>query len=193
MKFTQSHIPDVVISEPQRFEDGRGWFMESLNEQKFHDGLSRLGLPIPRPFVQDNHSKSKNHVLRGLHYQIAPHSQGKLVRVTQGAAYDVAVDIREGSVTFGKWVGVRRDVHRNKMLWIPEGFAHGFLALEDNTHFHYKTTGYWVQKCERTINWNDPELAIEWPYFESAIANAKDSDGSSFRWVCEEIRLNDRR
>ncbi len=162
MKLIQTTIPDVVIIEPKAFADERGWFMESFNEQIFHKELTALGLPVPNSFVQDNHSCSNRGVLRGLHYQIAPYAQGKLVRVTQGSAYDVAVDIRQDSATYGKWVGVKLSDRNHKQLWIPEGFAHGFLALEDNTHFLYKTTNYYAKDCERSIIWNDSDLAINW-------------------------------
>ncbi|MBY0378225.1 MAG: dTDP-4-dehydrorhamnose 3,5-epimerase [Gammaproteobacteria bacterium] len=180
MKLTQTRIPDVVIIEPNVFEDDRGWFMESFNEQRFQAELINLGLPIPRPFVQDNHSCSKRGVLRGLHYQLPPHAQGKLVRVTQGAAFDVAVDIRLGSPTFGQWVGIELTCTNHKMLWIPEGFAHGFVALEDNTNFHYKTTDYYVKDCEAALRWNDPQLAIEWPKVENFIVNNRDQQASLF-------------
>lgn len=175
MKLIQTRIPDVVIIEPQVFEDERGWFMESFNERRFHQELQKLGLPIPRPFVQDNHSCSKKGVLRGLHYQLPPHAQGKLVRVTQGSAFDVAVDIREGSPTFGQWVGVELSAANRQMLWIPEGFAHGFVALEDDTHFHYKTTDYYAKECEAAIHWDDPQLAVHWPQHEKALLNSKDN------------------
>jgi dTDP-4-dehydrorhamnose 3,5-epimerase len=174
MKLTQTAIPDVVIIEPQVFEDDRGWFMESFNEQRFHAELVKFGLPTPRPFVQDNHSCSKKGVLRGLHYQLPPHAQGKLVRVTQGAAFDVVVDIRRLSPTFGQWVGVELTCTNHKMLWIPEDFAHGFIALEDNTHFHYKTTDYYAKDCEAALRWDDPQLAILWPQVEGLIVNQKD-------------------
>lgn len=174
MKLIQTAIPDVVIIEPQVFEDERGWFMESFNERRLHAELQKLGFPIPRPFVQDNHSCSRKGVLRGLHYQLPPHAQGKLVRVTVGAAFDVAVDIREDSETFGKYVGVELNANNNKIMWIPEGFAHGFVALEDGTHFHYKTTDYYVRECEAAIRWDDDDLAIEWPSLENLIVNLKD-------------------
>src|SRR5690606_5962290 len=163
MKLVPTAIPDVVLIETTVYEDERGWFMESFNEQRFHDGLRKLGLPIPRPFVQDNHSCSKKGVLRGLHYQREPHAQGKLVRVISGAAFDVAVDVRPGSPTFGKWVGQTISAANKKMLWIPEGFAHGFLALEDHTEFLYKTTNYYVKESEMAIRWDDPQLSIDWP------------------------------
>jgi dTDP-4-dehydrorhamnose 3,5-epimerase len=145
------------------FSDERGWFMETFNEPRFHAGLAKLGLPAPRPFVQDNHSCSRAGVLRGLHFQVPPHPQGKLVRVTQGAAWDVAVDIRRDSPTFRRWVGVELSAENCRQLWIPEGLAHGFLALQDDTHFLYKTTDVYAKDCERAIVWNDPTLAIDWP------------------------------
>lgn len=163
MKLTQTDIPDVVIIEPSIFSDERGWFMESFNEQRFHNELTKLGLSIPNAFVQDNHSCSNKGVLRGLHYQTAPHAQGKLVRVTQGSAFDVAVDIRKESPNYGKWVGVELTDKNNRQLWIPEGFAHGFVALEDNTHFLYKTTNYYSKESERSILWDDEDLDIHWP------------------------------
>jgi dTDP-4-dehydrorhamnose 3,5-epimerase len=163
MKLTTTTIPGVVILEPILFGDERGWFMETFNEPRFHSELAELGLPAPRPFVQDNHSCSRAGVLRGLHYQVAPHPQGKLVRVTQGAVWDVAVDIRRHSPTYGHWVGVELSAENRLQLWIPEGLAHGFLALEDNTHFMYKTTDVYSKDCERAIVWNDETLAIDWP------------------------------
>lgn len=163
MKFIQTDIPEVVVIEPAVFSDDRGWFMESFNLQRFHQGLTDLGLPLPRPFVQDNHSFSRKGVLRGLHYQLPPHAQGKLVRVTHGAAFDVAVDIRQGSPTFGRWVGVELSATNHRQLWIPEGFAHGFVALEDHTHFLYKTTDVYDKASEASIAWDDPTIGIAWP------------------------------
>ena len=182
MKLTQTDIPDVVIIEPSIFSDERGWFMESFNEQHFHNELTKLGLSIPNAFVQDNHSCSNKGVLRGLHYQTAPHAQGKLVRVTQGSAFDVAVDMRKDSATFGKWVGVELSDKNHKQLWIPEGFAHGFAALEDNTHFLYKTTNYYSKESERSIVWNDSDLNIDWPIAKKdARLSEKDEVASFFR------------
>jgi dTDP-4-dehydrorhamnose 3,5-epimerase len=163
MKLLPTEIREVVIVEPTVFSDDRGWFMETYNEPRFHAALQALGLTLPRPFVQDNHSSSRRGVLRGLHYQLPPHAQGKLVRVTQGAAYDVAVDIRKTSPTFGCWVGAELSPANGRQMWIPEGFAHGFLALEDNTHFLYKTTDVYARECERSIAWNDAALGIAWP------------------------------
>lgn len=183
MKLIQTAIHGVVLIEPTVFTDERGWFMESFNEQRFYEELTKLGLPVPRPFVQDNHSCSSKGVLRGLHYQLAPHAQGKLVRVTQGAAFDVAVDIRKDSPTFGQWVGAELNCENKHMLWIPEGFAHGFVALEDNTHFLYKTTDFYAKECERSICWDDSELAINWPKFELINVNEKDSAAKPFHKI----------
>lgn len=163
MKVMSTELPDVLILEPDLFEDDRGWFMESFNERKFKAALLRLGLSAARPFMQDNHSCSRRGVLRGLHYQLAPHVQGKLVRVTQGAAFDVAVDIRNDSPHFCRWVGVELTAGNRRQLWIPEGFAHGFLALQDETHFLYKTTDVYDKASERVIVWNDPDIGIDWP------------------------------
>lgn len=163
MKLLATRLPGVVIVEPALFRDERGWFMESWNAGRFEQGLRELGLPPPRPFVQDNHSSSRAGVLRGLHYQLPPHPQGKLVRVTRGAAFDVAVDLRRGSPAFGQWVGVELTADNHRQLWIPEGFAHGFLALEDDTHFLYKTTDVYARDCERALRWDDASIKIEWP------------------------------
>ena len=163
MKFTATRLPDVVVIDPVVFSDERGWFMESFNQQRFVNGLAALGLPQPRPFVQDNESQSAQGVLRGLHYQLPPHPQGKLVRVVQGAALDVAVDIRRGSPTFGQWVAEELSAANRKQLWIPEGFAHGFVALQDDTRFVYKTTDLYAQACERALRWDDPAIGIAWP------------------------------
>ena len=163
MKLLPTDLPGVVIVEPAVFGDERGWFYESFNEPRFHAALAGLGLPAPRAFVQDNHSCSRAGVLRGLHYQLPPHAQGKLVRVVKGAAFDVAVDIRAGSPTFGLWTGVHLDADNKRQLWVPEGFAHGFVALEDDTHFLYKTTDVYAKDCERSIRWDDAAIGIQWP------------------------------
>ena len=163
MKIVATPLPGVVIVEPAAFADERGWFMESFNEPRWQQALAELGLPPTRPFVQDNHSCSKAGVLRGLHYQLPPHPQGKLVRVVKGAAFDVAVDIRRGSPTLGRWFGAELTAGNRRQLWIPEGFAHAFLALEDDTHFLYKTTDVYAKDCERSIRWDDPAIGIEWP------------------------------
>ncbi len=177
MKLVPTHIAGLLLVEPTVFADDRGWFMETFHEAKFHQGLQALGLPIPRPFVQDNHSSSKKGVLRGLHYQQSPHAQGKLVRVVQGAAWDVAVDIRRGSPTFGQWVGAELSAENKRQFWIPEGFAHGFIALQDDTHFLYKTTDFYNKDSERCIRWDDPTLKIDWPTVEGRppIVNDKDA------------------
>jgi dTDP-4-dehydrorhamnose 3,5-epimerase len=163
MKLTPTRLRDVVIVEPTVFGDDRGWFMESFNQKRFDDALTALGLPRAQPFVQDNHSRSQRGVLRGLHYQLPPHPQGKLVRVAKGRAFDVAVDIRRDSPTFGQWVGEWLDADTKRQLWVPPGFAHGFVSMEDDTHFLYKTTDYYAKDCERAIAWNDAQLAIAWP------------------------------
>ncbi len=163
MKLLPTSLPGVLIIEPAVFSDDRGWFMESFNEARFEAALADLALPLPRRFVQDNHSCSKAGVLRGLHYQLPPHAQGKLVRVVRGAAYDVAVDIRRGSPTFGRWAGVELSANNQRQLWIPEGHAHAFLALCDDTHFLYKTNDVYARDCERAIRWNDPAIGIVWP------------------------------
>lgn len=176
MKIIRTTIPGVLIIEPDMFSDERGWFMESFNEQDFHKELKKINLPVPKRFVQDNHSCSRKGVLRGLHFQFEPHAQGKLVRVTQGAAFDVVVDIRPNSFTYGKHVAVELNDKNQRMLWIPEGFAHGFVALEDNTHFYYKTTSYYKSTHEASIRWNDPELAIPWPMMADLIVSEKDQN-----------------
>jgi dTDP-4-dehydrorhamnose 3,5-epimerase len=163
MKLLATSLPGVVIVEPAVFGDERGWFMESFNEARWQAGLAGLGLPPSRRFVQDNHSCSQAGVLRGLHFQRPPHAQGKLVRVVQGAAFDVAVDIRRDSSHFGRWFGMELNADNKRQLWIPEGFAHGFLALQDNTHFLYKTTDVYARDCEGAIRWDDPDIAIAWP------------------------------
>lgn len=161
MKVTPTALDGLLVLEPRLFGDSRGWFMESFNQSAFDKALGRHV-----KFVQDNHSCSARGVLRGLHYQRSPHAQGKLVRVARGSAFDVSVDIRRGSSTFGRWYGVILDAEGHRQLWIPPGFAHGFLALEDDTHLLYKTTDFYRQDCERSIAWNDPAIGIEWPKLE---------------------------
>lgn len=168
MRLAPTELPDVMVVEPTVFGDDRGWFLESFNEAQWFAAFEALPQTTPRRFVQDNHSCSQAAVLRGLHYQLPPHAQGKLVRVVQGAAFDVAVDIRRGSPTFGRWVGVQLDAVNRRQLWIPEGFAHGFLALTNDTHFLYKTTDVYARACERSIRWDDPTLAIQWPQLGQA-------------------------
>jgi dTDP-4-dehydrorhamnose 3,5-epimerase len=163
MRLIPTDLPGVVIVEPAQFSDDRGWFMESFNEARFNESLQALGLPAAPRFVQDNHSCSHAGVLRGLHYQLPPHAQGKLVRVVHGAVFDVALDIRRGSPHFGQWTGVLLTAANRRQLWIPPGFAHGFLALYNDTHFLYKTTDVYARDCERAVRWDDPALSIAWP------------------------------
>lgn len=176
MKIARAPIPDVLIIQPVLFEDSRGWFMETFNENAFLEALKSLNISRPKPFVQDNHSFSHRGVLRGLHYQASPHEQGKLVRVAKGAVYDVVVDIRKSSPTYLKWFGIELSCINNIMLWVPEGFAHGFVALEDDTHFLYKTTDYYHKDSERSILWSDPELGIKWPELGGYRISEKDSE-----------------
>lgn len=171
MKAIATSIDGVLILEPRVFGDERGFFMESFNQKVFNEAVGR-----PVSFVQDNHSRSTRDVLRGLHYQVAPHAQGKLVRVTQGAVFDVAVDIRKGSPTFGRWVGVELSGQNHRQLWLPPGMAHGFLVLSDSADFLYKTTDYYAPLAERSIRWNDPEIGIEWPLADRApVLSGKDA------------------
>ncbi|APW46133.1 dTDP-4-dehydrorhamnose 3,5-epimerase [Rhodoferax antarcticus] len=162
-------LPEVLILEPKVFGDARGFFFESFNARDF---AQCTGLDVS--FVQDNHSKSGKGVLRGLHYQIE-HPQGKLVRVTQGAVFDVAVDLRRSSPNFGKWEGVLLSENNKRQLWIPPGFAHGFLVTSDSAEFLYKTTDYWHPEHERSLLWNDPAVGIEWPIQGEPLLAAKDS------------------
>ena len=157
MQATRLAIPDVVLIEPKVFGDARGFFFESFNQRAFNEVTG-----TNHHFVQDNHSRSTKGVLRGLHYQIQQ-PQGKLVRVVQGAVFDVAVDIRKSSATFGQWVGVELSAENHRQLWVPPGFAHGFVVLSDTADFLYKTTDYYAPQYERCIAWNDPTLAIAWP------------------------------
>lgn len=175
MKLTDTKIPDVKIIEPTVFEDERGFFFESFNHKKFEEAIGRCVT-----FLQDNHSKSSKGVLRGLHYQLPPHTQGKLVRAVQGVVFDVAVDIRKSSATFGQWVGETLSAENKKQLWIPEGFAHGFLTLSDTAEFVYKTTDYYSQSAERCIAWDDAVLAIQWATGVHPLVSAKDACGSQF-------------
>lgn len=158
MKVTRTALPEVLLIEPKVFGDERGFFMESFNQRAFDEAV---GYEVD--FVQDNHSRSARGVLRGLHYQLPPHAQGKLVRVTSGAVFDVAVDMRRSSPNFGKWVGEELSAANHKQLWIPPGFAHGFLVLTDTADFLYKTTDYYAPRAEGAVRWDDPTLAIAWP------------------------------
>jgi dTDP-4-dehydrorhamnose 3,5-epimerase len=175
MRGTPTAIPDVILLEPKVFGDDRGFFYESYNQKVF---LEATGVDIH--FVQDNHSKSSRNVLRGLHYQIQ-NPQGKLVRVTQGEVFDVAVDIRKGSKTYGQWVGVLLSAENKKQIWIPPGLAHGFLVLSETAEFLYKTTDYYSPAFERCIAWNDPDLAIEWPISGLPVLSGKDTTGQFLR------------
>ncbi|EDP9826477.1 dTDP-4-dehydrorhamnose 3,5-epimerase [Salmonella enterica] len=170
MNVIKTEIPDVLIFEPKVFSDERGFFMESFNQKVFEEAVGRK-----IEFVQDNHSKSTKGVLRGLHYQVEPHAQGKLVRCIAGEVFDVAVDIRKDSETFGKWVGVNISSENKRQLWIPEGFAHGFLVLSDSADFLYKTSNYYSPIHERGIVWNDPTININWPINIDKILSEKDT------------------
>ncbi|HSY28905.1 MAG TPA: dTDP-4-dehydrorhamnose 3,5-epimerase [Burkholderiaceae bacterium] len=173
MKAVPTSIKDVVILEPKVFGDDRGFFYESYNERRF---IELTGLVDAPRFVQDNHSKSARNVLRGLHYQIQQ-AQGKLVRVTAGEVFDVAVDIRRSSPTFGRWVGVILSAANQRQLWIPAGFAHGFVVTSESAEFLYKTTDYWAPEHERSIIWNDPAIGIEWPTNVAPLLSDKDRQG----------------
>ena len=174
MKATPLAIHDVFLIEPQVFGDERGFFFESFNHAEFEQAISRQVA-----FVQDNHSKSARGVLRGLHFQ-KPKPQGKLVRVTQGEVFDVAVDVRQDSPTFGKWVGDILSAENKKQLWIPEGLAHGFLVLSDTAEFLYKTTDYYAPDFDHCIRWDDPTLAIKWPLDGTPTMSSKDQNGLLF-------------
>ncbi|HEY1845571.1 MAG TPA: dTDP-4-dehydrorhamnose 3,5-epimerase [Buttiauxella sp.] len=175
MNFIKTDIPDVLIFEPKVFGDDRGFFFESFNQNIFEEAVGRkIG------FVQDNHSKSCKSVLRGLHYQLAPCAQAKLVRCTSGSLFDVAVDIRQGSPTFGQWVGATLSAENKKQIWVPEGFAHGFIALEDGTEILYKTNNFYSQENERTIRWDDEQLAINWP-IKPLIISDKDNQACGLK------------
>jgi dTDP-4-dehydrorhamnose 3,5-epimerase len=170
---TPTAIPDVLILEPKVFGDSRGFFLESFNAQNF---AKATGLDVS--FVQDNHSRSAKGVLRGLHYQLQQ-TQGKLLQVSQGAVFDVAVDIRKSSPTFGQWVGCELNDRNHRQVWIPEGFAHGFIVLSESADFMYKTTDYYAPAHERCISWNDPSIGIVWPDGIAPLLSAKDHQGIS--------------
>lgn len=177
MKATPTAIPDVMVIEPKVFGDARGFFYESFNQQAFN---AATGTNLE--FVQDNHSRSSKGVLRGLHYQLPPHAQGKLVRVVRGAVWDVAVDIRKDSPTFGQWVAQELTEYSHKQLWIPPGFAHGFVVLSDTADFLYKTTNYYAPQSDRGIAWNDPDLGIQWPDLGMEfVLSDKDQKQSAFK------------
>lgn len=170
MKVTPTRIADVLIVEPKVFGDERGFFMESFNQRAFNQAVGREIV-----FVQDSHSRSTRNVLRGLHWQAAPKAQGKLVRVVYGEVFDVAVDLREGSATYGQWVGEILTAENMKQLWIPPGFAHGFLTLSESADFLYKTTEYYSPEHERSLRWNDPNIGIAWPATGDVLLSPKDS------------------
>jgi len=175
MEYERLAIPDVILLKPKVFGDERGFFMESWNQQVF-DGI--VGSPVQ--FVQDNHSRSTKGVLRGLHYQLPPMAQGKLVRVVRGEVFDVAVDIRKGSPTFGEWVGATLNGENHYQLWIPPGFAHGFMTLSETADFLYKTTAFYSRAAERAILWSDADLRIEWPEDLRPELSAKDAEAKGF-------------
>ncbi|WP_157263649.1 dTDP-4-dehydrorhamnose 3,5-epimerase [Azohydromonas aeria] len=174
MNVIKTELDGVLILEPRVFGDARGFFMESFNQAAFDEAVGRHV-----EFVQDNHSRSARGVLRGLHFQRPPHAQGKLVRVTQGSVFDVAVDLRRGSPTFGRWAGVELTCENQRQLWIPPGFAHGFLVTSDSADFLYKTTDYYAPQAEGAVRWDDPALGIEWPLHALAgqppLLSAKDA------------------
>ena len=170
MKITRLAIPDVILIEPNVFGDERGFFFESFNQKAFDDSTG-----LSPTFVQDNHSRSSKGVLRGLHYQLPPKAQGKLVRVIQGEVFDVAVDIRKSSPTFGKWVGHTLSADNKRQIWIPKGFAHGFLTISDTAEFLYKTTNYYSPGHEHCIRWDDPDIGINWTTDITPILSAKDA------------------
>lgn len=174
MRAVNTELPGVIILEPRVFGDERGFFFESFNARSFAEATG-----LQREFVQDNHSRSAKGVLRGLHYQVQQ-PQGKLVRVTAGEVFDVAVDLRRDSATFGKWTGVLLSAENKRQLWVPEGFAHGFLVLSEYAEFLYKTTDYYAPEHERCIRWDDPDLSIDWPLVGAPQLSAKDQAGLSF-------------
>lgn len=177
MKAIPLAIPDVILLEPRVFGDDRGFFFESYNRQAFRDATG-----VDPDFVQDNHSRSVKGVLRGLHYQLPPKAQGKLVRVTLGEVFDVAVDIRPGSATFGQWVGEVLSAENKRQMWIPPGFAHGFLTLSDSAEFLYKTTDYYSPEHERCIRWDDVNIGVRWPIVmgQQPALSGKDAQGKDF-------------
>ncbi|RMC99286.1 dTDP-4-dehydrorhamnose 3,5-epimerase [Aquitalea palustris] len=175
MKIIDTAIADVKIIEPAVFGDDRGFFFESFNQKRFEEAIGRKV-----EFVQDNHSRSAKGVLRGLHYQMPPCAQGKLVRCTLGEVYDIAVDIRRSSPTFGQWVGVMLSADNKRQLWIPEGFAHGFVTVSEHAEFLYKTTNYYAPDLERSIIWNDAELGIDWMLDSTPFLSGKDEQACAF-------------
>ena len=176
MNIIKTDIPEVLIFEPRVFGDARGFFFESFSSKVFHEAVGRKV-----EFVQDNHSQSQKGVLRGLHYQLDPHAQGKLVRCIEGEVFDVAVDLRRSSPTFGQWVGATLSAQNKAQFWVPAGFAHGFVVLSESAEFLYKTTDYYAPQHEQCIAWNDPFLNIEWPQLaEAPKLSAKDAAGKAW-------------
>lgn len=173
MQFTPTRIPEVLLIEPDVFGDERGYFMEIWQRNKFAEA------GIDYDFVQDNHSRSVQGTLRGLHYQLPPHAQGKLVRVTIGEVFDVAVDIRRGSPTFGQWVGKYLSADNKHMLWLPPGFAHGFYTISEVAEFQYKCTDYYAPECERSIRWDDATIGVDWPTTQAPLVSSKDQQGKT--------------
>lgn len=179
MKVTRTAIDGVLILEPEVHGDARGFFMESFNQKAFDEAVGHHV-----EFVQDNHSRSAKGVLRGLHYQLPPQAQGKLVRVASGSVFDVAVDVRRGSPTFGRWVGTEISADNHRQLWLPPGFAHGFLVTSESADFLYKTTDYYAPQAERAIRWDDPDIGIEWPLVGQPIVSIKDASASAIANMC---------
>lgn len=175
MNATPLAIPEVVLFTPRVFGDARGFFFESFNARTFAETTG-----LNPDFVQDNHSRSSQGVLRGLHYQLPPHAQGKLVRVVSGEVFDVAVDIRKSSPTFGRWVGATLSAENKQQLWIPPGFAHGFVTLSASAEFLYKTTDFYAPETERCIIWNDPDIGVTWPWSQTPVVSDKDKQGTPF-------------
>ena len=181
MKVTRTRIPDVMLIEPRVFGDDRGFFFESFNQRAFEEATG-----VSTHFVQDNHSRSAHGVLRGLHYQIQQ-PQGKLVRVVSGEVFDVAVDIRRSSPTFGNWVGAVLSAENKRQLWIPEGFAHGFMALSETVQFVYKATNYYAPQSERSILWNDPDIGINWPELDGCTLSLSEKDMQAHTLATAEV------
>lgn len=175
MKVTRGQLPEVVVIEPRVFGDDRGFFLESYNRRAFREAIG-----VDADFVQDNHSRSASNVLRGLHYQIRQ-PQGKLVRVVAGEVFDVAVDLRRSSPNFGRWMGLHLSAENKRVLWVPPGFAHGFLALSDSTEVLYKTTDYYAPEHERCVLWSDPDIGIEWPLAGAPVVSEKDRRGTELK------------
>lgn len=179
MQFIQSEIPDVVVLEPKVFGDERGFFMETFRADEFSEKCSS------KPFVQDNHSASRQGILRGLHYQME-HTQGKLVRVVRGCVFDVAVDMRKNSSTFGKWVGFELSAENKRQLWVPEGFAHGFYVMSEMAEFVYKCTDYYHPQSERSLCWNDATVDIQWPLVAGELPSLSEKDAAGSSWQTAE-------